>query len=95
MLGTPRLIAWCEAATVDAIADGLDEGRTTVGTNVTIDHLAPTRVGGTVNVVATVVAVDDRRLSFEVEATDDKGAVGRGTVARVVVDRERFVAGLR
>ena len=42
-----------------------------------------------------VASVEGRRLGFEVEATDAVGTVvGRGTVERVVVDDERFLARL-
>ncbi len=95
VLGTPRLVAWCEATTVAAVVNGIDDGQTTVGTKVAIDHLAPTPVGGSVKVSASVVAVDGRQITFEVSATDDHGQVGRGTVTRVVVDRETFVSRLR
>jgi predicted thioesterase len=44
-------------------------------------------------VVALVASVDGRRIGFDVEATDAAGVViGRGTVERVVVDDERFLA---
>ena len=36
VLGTPRLIAWMEAATCAAIAEQLDDGQTSVGTRVEI-----------------------------------------------------------
>lgn len=94
VLGTPRLVAWCEAATVAAVTAGLADGQTTVGTNVSIDHLAPTRVGRSVVVSASVSAVDGRQVTFDVSATDDSGPIGRGTVTRVVVDRERFISRL-
>lgn len=94
VLGTPRLVAWCEAATVAAVIGGLDVGQTSVGTNVSIEHLAPTAVGGSVTVSASVVAIDGRQVTFEVGAAVDDRPVCRGTVTRVVVDRERFVSGL-
>ena len=96
VLGTPRLLAWCEQATCAAIAADLDPGRTSVGTRVQLDHVAASPVGATVRVTATVVYVDARLLRFEVVAThahDDK-VVGHGEVTRVVVDRDRFLSRL-
>ena len=93
VLGTPRLLAWCEAATCRALEGRLPTGSSSVGTSVRLDHLAPGAVGESVAVVALVTSVDGRRIGFEVEATDAAGAVvGRGTVERVVVDDERFLA---
>lgn len=95
VLATPRLLAWCEAATCRAVEDGLPEGVTSVGTSVSLEHAAPSRVGERVTVRAGVVAVDGRRVTFAVEATDAAGRVlARGTVERVVVDEQRFVARL-
>ena len=95
VLGTPRLLAWCEAATCRALEGRLPTGSSSVGTSVRLEHLAPSAVGEQVTVVALVASVDGRRVGFAVEATDAGGAVvGRGTVERVVVDDERFLARL-
>lgn len=96
VLATPRLIAWMEAATVAATADRLGEGRTSVGTAIRVEHLKATPVGDSVDIEARRVSPEgERRLTFEVTATDGAGdLVGRGEVDRTVVDRERFIAGL-
>lgn len=93
VLATPRVLAWCEEATCEAIASALQDGSTSVGTRVRLDHLAATPVGATVAVVATVTAVDGRMVAFEVVATDSDGKLlAEGEVRRVVVDVERFLA---
>jgi fluoroacetyl-CoA thioesterase len=95
VLGTPRLLALAEAATVAALAGALEGGRTSVGTRVEFEHLAATPVGGRVRVRAELVEVDGRTLRFAVEAMDGHGVlVARGTVWRAVVDRERFLSRL-
>ncbi|EEP70712.1 thioesterase [Micromonospora sp. ATCC 39149] len=91
VLGTPRVVALAEAATVAATAGALPPGRTTVGTRVELDHLAPTPVGRTVVARARLTAVDGRRLGFEVTVTDAGEIVARGRVERTLVDRRRFV----
>jgi predicted thioesterase len=90
VLATPRVVALCEAATVAAVAGRLDPGQTTVGTRVELDHLRASRVGDHVTARATLTAVDGRRLTFTVEATDGEHTVGRGVVVRALVDRSRF-----
>ena len=96
VLGTPRLLAWLEAATCAAIADELSEQQTSVGTRVSLEHLAASAVGQEVRVTATVTHRDGRLLRFEVVAVDSQEQnVGHGEVTRVVVDRERFMARLR
>ena len=56
-LGTPRVLALVEAATVAAVAGRLDAGSTTVGSRVELDHLAPTPVGAAVRAEAVLAEV--------------------------------------
>jgi predicted thioesterase len=94
VLGTPRLLAWLEAASCAAVRDSLPWGQTSVGTRVTLEHRAASPVGAHVTAQATVTHVDGRLLKFEVVATDAHSGVvlGHGEITRVVVDRERFLA---
>ena len=91
VLGTPRLIALAEEASIEAIADGLPEGRTTVGYQVQLAHLTPTPVGGTVVAEATLEQIEGRRLTFRVAVNDARGLVAAGRITRVVVERARFI----
>ena len=94
VLGTPRLLAWCEAATCAAV-EGTLEGATSVGTRVSLEHLAASAIGEPVQVTASLTHRDGRLLRFAVEATDGRGRlVGQGEVTRVAVDPERFLARL-
>ena len=93
VLGTPRLLAWLEAATVRAVMDGLPDGATSVGTRVDLEHVAASPVGVTVTVKAELVAVDGRLVQFDVVALHPDGElVAHGRITRVNVDRARFVA---
>lgn len=94
VLGTPRLLAWCEAATCAALSVELREGETSVGTRVTLEHLAPSPVGRELAVTASVAHTDGRLVRFTVAATDGGKLVGSGEVTRVVVDSERFLGRL-
>ena len=92
VLGTPVLLAWCEATTCAAL--DLPEGQTSVGTRVSLEHLAASPVGATVTVTATVAYVDGRLVRFTVEARMGDVLVGAGEITRVVVDAERFMSRL-
>ncbi len=94
-LGTPAVLALAEAAALAAVAGRLDDGRTTVGTWVELEHMAPTPVGARITARATLLGVDGRTLEFEIEVSDPAGVVARGRHRRVVVDRERFLGGAR
>src|SRR5688500_4479498 len=93
VLGTPRVVALVEAATVAAVAGAVPAGRTTVGTRVELRHQAPTPVGRRVSAAAVLVGVDGRKLTFDVTVRDEDTVVATAVVERVVVDRERFLEG--
>jgi predicted thioesterase len=90
-LGTPALIALLERAAVNAIRRTLQDGEESVGVMVNVRHLAPTPLGKRVRAEATVTAVDGRRISFDVRASDAVAIIAEGTHERVLVDREDFV----
>lgn len=93
VLGTPRLLAWAEAATIAALDGALGGGETSVGARVELDHMAASPVGARVSARAELVVVEGRALVFDVDLFHEDGAmVGRGRVSRVVVSRDRFLA---
>jgi fluoroacetyl-CoA thioesterase len=95
VLGTPRLLAWCEAATCAALGEVLAPGETSVGTRVSLEHLAASPVGECLRVTATVAYADGRLVRFAVHATDSRErVVASGEVTRVVVDADGFLARL-
>jgi fluoroacetyl-CoA thioesterase len=53
VLGTPRLLAWLEAATCACLEPVLPDGSTSVGTRVQVEHLAASPVGAEVEVSAS------------------------------------------
>jgi len=91
VLATPRLLALCEEATMNAINGSLEEGCSTVGVRVQIEHVSPTAVGGTVTAEAHLDKVEGRKLMFTISAKDERGLVAAGKVTRVVVEIERFM----
>lgn len=94
VFATPRLVALCEAAAVAAVAAQLEGGQTTVGSKIEIEHIAPSTVGAQVTGSATLVAVDGRKLTFEVSATEGEKLIGKGLHHRVLIDEARFIASL-
>lgn len=97
VLGTPRLLAWCEAVTCAAIDPSLGDGQTSVGTRIQLEHLGASPVGQEVEVTASSAYVDGRLHRFTVAARHVGGngrVVGSGEVTRVVVDAERFLSRL-
>jgi fluoroacetyl-CoA thioesterase len=97
VLGTPRLLALAEAATVAAIRPRLEPGQTSVGTSAVMEHNRPSPIGAEVVVEAELTEVDDRRLVFsfrarQISSRDHVVVLGAGTLERIVVDRDGFVS---
>ncbi len=95
VLATPRLVALCEEASCDAVAESLDEGTTTVAKRLQFDHLVPVGVGGTVWAEATLDRIEGRRLVFTFSVSEKDGLVAAGKLTRVVVDRTAFLGTVR
>lgn len=76
-----------------------DEEWDSVGTLVNIRHLKATPVGAEINLKAKVVNVNNRRVTFEVDAVDKIEKIGEGIHERTIINvpefRERFNAKLK
>ena len=92
VLGTPRVLALAEAATVAATARQIPGGVTTVGSRAEVEHRAPTPVGRRVIAEATLAKVDGRTLHFQVEIHDGETLAAEVRIERTVVDRQQFIA---
>ena len=88
---TPCMVALMEGAACEAIAEGLGEGETSVGTELNIQHISATPVGLEVYAKAEVTAVEGKVITFQVEAFDEAGTIGKGSHKRVVVNSQRFL----
>jgi fluoroacetyl-CoA thioesterase len=91
VLATPRIVALCEQAIVEALHPRLAPGQTSVGFRVEITHLAPVLVGATVVASAALDRSEGRRLTFNVSVVDRCGVVAAGRVTRVLVDKAGFM----
>lgn len=94
VLATPALIMNLEMAARNAIKPFLGEDYDSVGTEVCVKHLAATPTGMKVTFRAEVIAVDDRRVRFNVEAFDDNEKISEGTHERAVINIAKFAARL-
>ena len=90
VLATPIIVAWAEEAARSLASANLEPGQGTVGTLVTIRHLAATPVGMAVRIKATLREVDGRRLVFDLEAHDEKEKIAECHHERFIVDLTRF-----
>ena len=91
---TPMMAALMEAAAVDCVEALLPAGHASLGTALQITHTAPSPLGMAIEATAELVSIEDRTLTFRVEARDATEIIGSGTHTRVVVDTERFMVKL-
>ena len=93
---TPRMVSDVEYTCRDFLLEHLDAGEDSVGTHVSIDHLAATPLGLDVTIEIAVAEVDRRKVAFAFSVKDTIEEVGRGTHVRFVVEtaktRERLAA---
>ncbi len=93
---TPRMVSDVEYTCRDFLLQHLDAGEDSVGTHVSIDHLAATPMGLEVEVSVEIAEIDRRKVVFRFSVKDSIEEVGRGTHVRFVVEtaktRERLAA---
>ena len=88
---TPCMVALMEGAACEAIEEAMDDTKTSVGTELNIQHLSATPVGLEVRAEAEVTAVDGKVVTFEIRAFDEAGEIGKGTHKRVIVNSQKFL----
>lgn len=92
VFATPAMCALMEEAAQAAVQPELNDGEGTVGIALSISHDAPSPMGATITATATVTAVEGRKISFAIEASDGIGIIGKGTHERFVINKEKFMS---
>ena len=91
VFGTPHLLALMEEATCSAVSGALEDGQSTVGVSMDIQHTAPTPVGMAVRAEARLTEIKGKMLTFSVTAYDEAGEIGSGIVRRCIIRSESFL----
>lgn len=84
VLGTPRVLAWMEQASVIAAAPHLDASSTSVGVEVWVRHRRASAVGALIEVEVTEAGEQDRGLVFTVVVREVPAATAPGEAAEGV-----------
>ncbi len=87
---TPMMICLMEDVASNCLKQFLDDGDTSVGTMISTTHISATPIGMKVNAKAVITKVDGKKVSFDIEAYDEKGLIGKGTHERFIVNKEKF-----
>jgi fluoroacetyl-CoA thioesterase len=83
---TPRMVRDVEQTCREFLLPHLDQGEDSVGTHVSVDHLAATPLGLEVRVDVEIVEIDRRKVAFAFSVKDTVEEVGRGSHVRFVVE---------
>ena len=93
VFATPALVALMENTAMQLIE--LPEGSSSVGISINVKHLKASLVGESITCEATLIAIEGKKYTFNIIATDSSGdIIGTGNHERVVIDIERFMAKL-
>ena len=91
VLATGFLVGFIEWACIKAINPHLDWPREqTVGTHVDVSHEAATPPGLEITATVELIAVEGRKLVFDVRAHDGVDLISRGRHERFVIDKAKF-----
>ncbi|MDE5831759.1 MAG: thioesterase family protein, partial [Desulfovibrio sp.] len=86
------MLAGMEEAAGNCVQPFLDKGMTTVGVHVDITHKAATPAGLKVFFKATLLenSPNGKKLTFHIEARDERELIGEGAHERIIVDQKKF-----
>lgn len=96
VLSTPSLIAFIENAAYLYCQEQLaTDSKTTVGTEISIRHLAPSAVGETITVVLETYHQNRSKHTFELNVYNENHTlIATGTHTRASVNQEQFMQAL-
>lgn len=92
---TPDMIRLMETAAFHALQPFCEGDEITVGTAINVEHRAASGIGAKIRAEAVLEAFDGRFYTVRVNAWDDQQEIGRGTVLRAVVSKEKFLQKLQ
>jgi len=94
VFATPALVALMENTAMQLIE--LPIGSSSVGISISVKHLKASSIGSEINCKATITAVEGKKYSFELLATNALSeTIGEGVHERVLIDIEKFMSKLK
>lgn len=90
VFGTPYLVGLFEGVSAELMAPHLGPGEQSVGISMNLKHLAPTPLGMEVRARTEITQVEGRKLTFKLEAFDEKEKIGEAVHERFIINVEKF-----
>lgn len=92
VLSTPSMIGFMENTAAHVVIDKLPENYKIVGTKINIEHINSTSVNMKVTVKATLIAIEGRKLRYNVEAFNDQCKIGFGIYEQHIINLRNFLS---
>ena len=92
VFATPMMIALMEQAACECLANSLEFGQSSVGTQVNVVHTAASQIGAKITATAVIKNIDGRKITFVITARDEAKEIGSGTHERFLIDVDRFMS---
>jgi fluoroacetyl-CoA thioesterase len=90
VFGTPYLVGLFEGVSAELMAPHLGPGEQSVGIAMNLKHTAPTPLGMVVRARTEITQVEGRKLTFKLEAFDEKEKIGEAVHERFIINVEKF-----
>ena len=91
VLATPALVAFMENLAFEALQEKLSSDESSVGTQMMIDHLAPSLTSQAIHIQITEWQTEGRKHTFHLQAHVGERLIATAQHRRVVVTIERFL----
>ena len=92
VLSTPSLVAFMENAAKNYLNKFLPEEMGSVGSNININHIAPTLIGNSITVRGKITeVVKEKIIKFSIEAYEKDKKIGEAEHTRVIINNTKFL----
>lgn len=96
VFATPSLVAFMENAAKEYLNTFLPEELGSVGSNININHIAPTLVGKEITVQGKITEIiKEKIIIFSLEAYEQDRKIGDASHTRVIINNEKFLSKLQ
>ena len=96
VLATPSLVAFMENAAKNYLNIFLTDELGSVGSNININHLAPTLIGKEITIQGKITEIiKEKIIIFSLEAYEENKKIGDAIHTRVIINNEKFLSKLK